>query len=109
MREKVHLDPSALRLSIPRTMETSFLQDAVLIFSGSNFMNDRAKNLSFAFLGTWNSIKCCFASEILQVHIHMSNASGKVSVSGYITERKMWPTWISRNTERSWFYIKRMP
>jgi len=57
-----------------------------------------AKNLTFAFLGTWNTIKCCFASEILQVSDEIASCkplAGNLEKfsSVDITERKMWPTW----------------
>ena len=63
-------------------------------------MNDR-KNLTFAFLGTWNTIKCCFASEILQVSDEIASCKPLAGIEPHlekfssvdITERKMWPTW----------------
>ena len=60
-----------------------------------------AKNLTFAFLGTWNTIKCCFASEILQVSNEIASCKPLAGIEPHlekflsvdITERKMWPTW----------------
>ena len=58
-------------------------------------------NLSFAFLGTWNTVKCCFASEILQVSDEIASCKPLARIKLHletfssvdITERKMWPTW----------------
>ena len=71
-----------------------------------------AKNLTFAFLGTWNTIKCCFTSEILQVSDEIASCKPLAGIEPHlekfssvdITERKMWPTWKG-NTERLWFCI----
>ena len=81
-------------------LETSFLQDAVLVFSGSNFVNDREK-LDLCFPQNWNTIKCCFASEILQVSNEIASCKALAGIEPHlekfssvdITERKMWPTW----------------
>jgi len=60
-----------------------------------------AKNLTFAFLKTWNTIKCCFAFEILQVSDEIASCKPLAGIEPHlekflsvdITERKMWPTW----------------
>ena len=59
------------------------------------------KKLPFAFLGTWNTIKCCFTSEILQVFDEIASCKPLAGIEPHlerflsvdITERKMWPTW----------------
>ena len=56
-----------------------------------------AKNLTFAFLGTWNTIKCCFASKILQVSNEIASCKPLAGIEPHlekfssvdITERKM--------------------
>ena len=60
-----------------------------------------AKNLTFAFLGTWNTIKCCFAPEILQLSVEIASCKPLAGIELHlekfssvdITERKMWLTW----------------
>ena len=59
------------------------------------------KNLTFAFLGTWNTIKCCFASEALQVSNKIASCKPLAGIQPHlekfssvdITERKLWLTW----------------
>ena len=59
------------------------------------------KILSFAFLKTWNTLKCCFTSEILQVSFEIASCKPLAGIELHlgkflsvdITERKMWPTW----------------
>ena len=59
------------------------------------------KKLTFAFFRTWNTIKCCFASEILQVSDEIASCKPLAGIEPHlkkfssvdITERKMWPTW----------------
>ena len=56
--------------------------------------------MSFAFLGTWNTIKWCFASETLQVSNEIASCKPLAGIEPHlerfssvdITERKMWPT-----------------
>ena len=63
-------------------------------------MND-CENLTFAYLGTWNTINCCFVSEILQVSDEIAGCKPLAGIEPHlekfssvdITERKMWPTW----------------
>ena len=72
-----------------------------------------AKNLTFAFLGTWNTIKCCFASEILQVSDEIASCKPLAGMEPHLEKfssvdiyhRKKNVADLERNTERLWSCI----
>ena len=65
-----------------------------------------AKNLTFAFLGTLNTIKCCFTSEILQVSDEIASCKPLAGIEPHLEKfssvdiRKKNVADLGRNTER---------